>query len=181
MSAKLLGLCLLSASLLGAAAPARANQDQVQFLHNINVGPGESVHDAVCIFCGVHVEGEVDGDLVVIFGNVRLHGQAHHDVVAIFGSVTAAGDSSIGGDLVSVFGSVHLGDNVSVGKDMVTIFGVQHVPRSASVGKDRVSISPWIFFGPLLIVLFALILIVHEVQAHRRRQFFPNYPLPPRQ
>lgn len=181
MSGRFLVLCLFCAGLLAAATPARASQDVVRIFENINIGPGESVHDAVCIFCSIHVQGEVEGDTLAVFGSVHLNGQAHHDVVAVFGGVTAGDNSSIGGDLVSIFGAVHLGDHVTVGKDMVSIFGPLHAPGSVSVGKDRVAISPWIFFGPLLIVLFAIVLIVYEVQAHRRRQFFQNYPLPPRQ
>jgi predicted acyltransferase (DUF342 family) len=181
MPRKFLVLCLFCAGLLAAAAPARASQDVVRIFDNVDIGPDESVHDAVCVFCSVHVEGKVDGDLVSIFGNVRLNGEAHHDVVSVFGNVTAAGDSSIGGDLVSIFGAVRLGDNVTVGKDTVTIFGMLHAPHSVSVGKDRVSISPWIAFGPFIVIWFAVFLIVHEVREQRRRRFFQNYPLPPRQ
>jgi len=180
MPGKSLVLCLLCVGLL-MAAPARASEDVVRIFDNINVGPGESVHDAVCIFCGVHVQGNIDGDLVVIFGSVRLNGEAHHDVVSVFGSIRAGDNSSIAGDLVSIFGAVRLGDHVTVGDDMVTLFGALHASRSVSVGKDRVDISPWIVFGPLLVIFFVVFLIVREVQAHRRRQFFQNYPYPPRQ
>jgi hypothetical protein len=176
MSRKFLALCLLCAGLLACAAPARADQDVVRIFDNINIGPDESVHDAVCIFCGVRVQGKVDGDLVVIFGNLRLSGEAHHDVVTVFSNVSATDSSSIGGDLVSIFGAVRLGNNVSVGKDMVTLFGALRAPSSVSVGKDRVAMSQWVVFGPLLIVFLAIVFIVHEVQTHRRRQFMQNYP-----
>ncbi len=181
MHRKSLVLCLLGAALAVAAAPARADQDAVQFFRNIDVTPDTPTHDAVCFFCSVRVEGEVKGDIVVFFGNVRLDGEAHHDVVNFFGNVTAADNSSIGGDLVSFFGSVRLGENVAVHKDVVAIFGAAHWPASVTVGKDRFVFSPWIFFGPLLVIFLVIFVIVHEVQVSRRRRFLQSYPLPPRQ
>ncbi len=136
MHRRFLALCLFGAALAVAAAPVRASEDAVQFFNNIEVTPDAPVHDAVCFFCNVHADGEVNGDIVVFFGNVRLNGHAHHDVVNFFGQVTAADNSSIGGDLVSFFGSVRLGENVTVTKDLVAMFGVVHTPSSVSVGKD---------------------------------------------
>ena len=179
MHRRWLALCLFGAALAFASAPARADQDAVQFFRNIDVTPDEPVHDAVCFFCSVHAEGEIKGDVVVFFGNVRLNGQAHHDVVSFFGSVTAADNSSIGGDLVSFFGSVHLGENVSVGKDVVAMFGSVHTPTSVSIGKSRVIFSPWIFFGPLLVIFLVVFFIVHEIRVHRERQFMQQFPVPP--
>ena len=180
MRRRYFALCFLGAALVAAAVPAYAEQDAVQFFRNIDVGPNEPVKDAVCFFCNVHVEGNAEGDIVVFFGNVRLNGEAHHDVVDFFGNVSVADNSNIGDDLVSFFGSVHLGENVVVHKDAVAIFGTVHAPSSISVGGDRVSISPWIFFGPLLILILVIYLIVHELQTRRHRQFAQYYPMPPR-
>ena len=55
---------------------------------------------------------------------------------------------------------------------MVAMFGTVHAPASVSVGKDRVVFSPWIFFCPLLVMILVIVIIVHEVQAYRRRRFF---------
>jgi len=172
--------CLFGAVLAAAAVPAHADQDAVQFFGNIDVTPDQPIKDAVCFFCSVRADGNVNGDIVVFFGNVRLNGVAHHDVVSFFGNVSAADNSAIGGDLVSFFGSVRLGENVSVRKDVVAMFGVVHAPSSVSIGHDRVMFSPWIFFGPLLVIFLVLFLIVHEVRVHRMRQYPQNYPLPPR-
>ena len=109
---------LAAALALACILPAHADRDTVQFGNNINVTPGNPVHDAVCFFCSVRVEGKVNGDIVVFFGSVHLAGDAHHDVVNFFGNVTADDNSSIDGDMVSFFGSVRLGENVTVGKDL---------------------------------------------------------------
>jgi hypothetical protein len=182
MRRRFLAVCLFGAALAAvAAAPARADQDAVEFFGNINVTPDAPVHDAVCFFCNVNANGEVKGDIVVFFGNVRLDGQAHQDVVNFFGNVTAADNSSIGGDLVSFFGAVRLGENVTVARDMVAVFGSVHAPASASIGRDHVIFSPWIFFGPLLVIFLVIFVIIHEVRVHRQRQFAQAYPFPPRQ
>lgn len=180
MNGRFVAVCIFAAALAVGAAPARADEDAVQFFRNLSVTPDSPVHDAVCFFCGVNVEGKVDGDIVVFFGNIRIAGEAHQDVVDFFGNVTAAGNSSIGGDLVSLFGSVRLGENVRVGKDVVAIFGRVRTVGSSSVGGDRVTISPWIFFVPFLVILLVILVIVHEVQASRRRRFAQGYPMPPR-
>jgi hypothetical protein len=181
MQSRLLAVCLFGAALAVAAAPVRANEDAVQFFNNIEVTPDAPVDDAVCFFCSVHAQGDVKGDIVVFFGDVRLDGRAHQDVVNFFGKVTAADNSSIGGDLVSFFGSIRLGENVRVAQDLVAMFGTVHSPASVSVGQDHVVFSPWIFFGPLLVIFLVVFVIVHEVRAHRQRQLAQAYPLPPRQ
>ncbi|SPE18276.1 conserved exported hypothetical protein [Candidatus Sulfotelmatomonas gaucii] len=181
MRSRSLALCLLGVALAAAAMPAHADQDAVQFFNDINVTPNQPVKDAVCFFCSVGVDGNVNGDIVVFFGSVRLNGMAHHDVVNFFGSVSAADNSYIGGDLVSFFGSVQLGENVSVRKDVVAMFGVVHSPTSVSIGHNRVMFSPLIIFGPLLVVFLIIFLIVHEVRVHRMRQYMQHYPMPPRQ
>jgi hypothetical protein len=179
MRLKLLALCLLGTAGITAAAPARADQDAVQLFRDIQSTPNEPVHDAVCFFCSAHIEGEAKGDVVVFFGDVELKGQVHRDVVDFFGSVSAADNSSIGGDLVNFFGSIHLGKNVTVGKDIVAMFGTVHATDTASNGGSRVIFSPWIFFGPLLIFVLVIYLIVHEIQVRRQRRFAMHYPMPP--
>lgn len=181
MHRKFLAICLFGAALALAAAPARAENDAVQFFNNIEVTPDMPVDDAVCFFCSVHANGEVKGDIVVFFGDVRLDGQAHQDVVNFFGSVTAADNSSIGGDLVSFFGSIRLGENVRVNQDLVAMFGTVHSPASASVGQDHVVFSPWIFFCPLLVIFLIVFVIVHEVRVQRERRFARAWPVPPPQ
>jgi hypothetical protein len=176
--APMLGLMAIAFAL--AAPRAFANQDEVHFGNNIHVAPGTSVHDAVCFFCNVKVEGEVKGDVVVFFGSVHLAGNADHDVVNFFGGVSVEDNVNIGQDLVSFFGLIRLGENVSVGKDMVAMFGGVHAPGTVTVGGDRVSFPGWLFFGPLFIVVMVLFLVVREYRSYRRRLEMRGYPFPPR-
>jgi hypothetical protein len=172
--------CLLGA-FLALAAPARAdNGDAVHFGSSIHINADSPIHDAVCFFCSIHVEGKVTGDIVVFFGDVHLNGDAQHDVVSIFGNVNAADNSSIDDDLVSIFGSIRLGENVAIGKDMVALFGYLHAPASVRVGGDRVEQSGWIVGIPVLVLLLIVIVIVREYQSYRRRLIARGYQFPPK-
>jgi hypothetical protein len=181
MIQKMLAVSLLAAAFAVSATPARADRDAVQFGTNINVAPDATVHDAVCFFCSVNVEGKVTGDIVVFFGNVHLAGDAQHDVVNFFGSVKAENGATIEKDLVSFFGTIRLGENVTIGKDMVAMFGSVHAPASVTVGNDRVIQPGWILWGPLLFIGLIVILIVREYRAYHRRLVLRGYQFPPKQ
>ena len=179
MIQRMLAVSLLGAAFVAASTPARAEGDVVHFFSNIHVAPKATVHDAVCFFCSVDVEGEAKGDIVAFFGDIHIASAADHDVVDFFGGVSADDNAQIGNDLVNFFGMIRLGENVSVGRDMVAMFGIVRAPESVSVGHDRVGMPAWIFFGPLIIFGLVVILIVHEFRAYRRRQFLRGYPFPP--
>lgn len=181
MTRRVLGLSLLAIAFLSAPAAARAERDAVQFFENIRVGPQATVHDAVCFFCSVDMEGTASGDIVVFFGSVHIAGEAQHDVVNFFGSVEADDNSTINHDLVSMFGSVRLGNDVKVGQDLVTMFGSLHTADSVTVGNDRVFQPAWVFSAPFLLLVALVWLIVHEVRSRRQRlMMMRQYPPPPR-
>lgn len=179
---RVLFACLFGTALAAAPVSVRADErDMIQFGRNIHVTADTPVHDVVCFFCSVRVEGKVTGDIVVFFGSVHLAGDAQHDVVNFFGDVTAADNSSIDADLVSFFGVVRLGENVVIGKDLLAMFGTLHAPASLSVGEDRVEWPGWIVWGPLLGILLVVFLVVRELRAYRRRLILRGYKFPPKQ
>jgi len=180
MRLRLLSICLLTLAL--SAAPALAEHDMVQFGSNIRVAQGQTIHDAVCFFCGVDDKGTIEGDVVVFFGSVHIAGNAHHDVVSFFGNISVDDNASIEHDMVNFFGNIRLGHNVTIGKDMVSMFGNYRAEDTATVGGDRVVEPGWIFYGPLGVFLLVLIVVVREFRAHRRRQLYMRgYPYPPPQ
>jgi hypothetical protein len=179
MIQRMLAVGLLGAAFAATALPAYADPDRVQFGSNINVASDESVHDAVCFFCSVNIQGKVSGDVVVFFGNVHIVSEAHHDVVNFFGKVAADDNASVGHDLVSMFGRVQLGENVTVSHDVVAMFGTLRESGSATAGNDHVVMPAWLFFGPLGVVVLVVILIVHELRASRRRAYLRIYNFPP--
>jgi hypothetical protein len=172
---RVLGVDMWVLSIAAWATPARAAQDIVEFGSTIDVPQKDAIHDAVCFFCSVNVEGAVNGDIVVFFGNVRISGQANHDVVNFFGDVTASDDASIGHNLVNFFGGVRLGQNVTVGQDTVVMFGNLHATESANFGGSRVVEPGWLFWGPFLAIFLGIYFVVHEFRGYRRRRMMGVY------
>jgi hypothetical protein len=179
MTQRLFSAFLLFLALLFSASPARADKDAVQFGDNIVVPEGQSVHDAVCFFCSVNAKGDIDHDVVVFFGNVHIAHQSRHDVVVFFGSIRTEADAAIGHDVVNFFGNVHLGENVTVGNDLVVMFGGLHAADSANITGTRFAQPIWVFWTPLLVLGLVITLIVREIRACRRRQYFAAYGYPP--
>jgi len=159
----------------GFATPARASQDVVHFGSTIDIGPNDTVHDAICFFCSVNIHGTLNHDAVVFFGDVRIDGHAQHDVVNFFGSTRVADESSIGQDVVNFFGSVRLGQNASIGKNTVVMFGSLHSEPTASFGGDRVVQPGWLFWGPILFLGLGISFIVREVRGAQRRRILRGY------
>jgi hypothetical protein len=180
MNRRILGIFLLAAAFAAASTPARAEQDAVQFFSNIEVSPESTVHDAVCFFCSVNIQGKATGDVVVFFGNTHIANDAQHDVVNFFGTVTADDNASIDHDLVSMFGSIRLGENVHVGQDLVAMFGSLHAGDGVTVEGSRVVQPAFIFFAPLIFLALIVVLIVREYRAYHRRLFLRAYQFPPR-
>jgi len=174
-SLRIFGLMLVFALATLIARPARAAQDMVQFGSNIEVPKDTAIHDAVCFFCSVNVQGTVNGNMVVFFGSAHIEGQARHDVVVFFGDVKAEDNTSIGNNIVNFFGGVHLGENVDVKRDTVVMFGTLQAASSASFGGNRVVEPGILFWGPLLAIAFGIYYIVHEVRGARRRRILRGY------
>lgn len=180
MFKRILVFILLGGAFSLAASAASTERNAVHFGSNIHVPAGTAVHDAVCFFCSVNAEGDVKGNLVVFFGSIHLAGAAHHDVVNFFGSLQAEDRASIGHNLVSFFGGMRLGDGVTVGHDMVAMFGHVESSDTLIVEHNRVIQPFWIAGVPVLVIFLVVIVLVHELRNHRRRQILGNYPFPPR-
>ena len=163
MNQRALFFSTLLAALSLFPATAFARNDAVQFGSDINASAGNPIHDAVCFFCSVHVDGEVTGDIVVFFGDVQIDGKAERDIVNFFGQTRLSDDAMVGRDLVNFFGGVRAGENVQIGRSLVIMFAGLRAPESLSVGKDRVVQSAWLFWGPLIVLAAIVIFIVSDI------------------
>jgi hypothetical protein len=180
MNHRALFFVLLLAVLGLAPMRAHANDDAVQFGYDIIVAPNHSVHDAVCFFCSVHADGEVEGDIVVFFGGVYVNGTAHRDVVNFFGRTRLADSAIVERDLVNFFGSVRAGNNAQVGRSLVIILGNLRAPESFSIGQDKFILPGFLLWIPFLIFATIVIVIVRAIHGwQRRRSFYAGYPIPP--
>ena len=180
MNLRALVFCLMLAAFALVPAHALADADSVQFGSDITGSADHPIHDAVCFFCSVHVDGEATGDIVVFFGDVHLNGRAHHDVVNFFGRTRLADGAVIDHDLVNFFGSVRAGENTQVGGSLVVIFGYLRAPGSFSIGKDKFIMPGWILWIPFIIFACIIIVVVRAFRAWQwRRSMYAGYPVPP--
>ncbi len=156
---RLIFLSFLAVSV--ASTPAFAKDDRVSIGNDITVSDDTTANDLVCIFCSVHVQGNVHGDVVTILGSVNLDP-----------------DRSITGDVVSIGGDVTLKDQAQIGRDVAVIAGDLQTAPGAEVHGDR-SVEAgrgWLLlpFAPLLVFVGIIWLIVYFIQ--RNRYVFPVYP-----
>ncbi|HEU5336442.1 MAG TPA: polymer-forming cytoskeletal protein [Terriglobales bacterium] len=100
------GLLLTSAGLEASDVSAKHGNDVVQIGKSISVGPGESVGDAVCVGCSIHVAGRATGDLVAVGGSVQVDGTVDGDTVAVGGNLRLGPGSLIHGDVTVVGGKL---------------------------------------------------------------------------
>src|SRR5437868_9376761 len=94
----LLAVGLLLASALPAYA--RGDDDRASVGGNITIAEGETAGDVACLFCSVHVHGDVRGDVAVMFGKIEVDP-----------------GRNVGGDLAALGGDLNLGEGATVGGD----------------------------------------------------------------
>ena len=158
-----LAAVVLLYALLYAAPPvlALSTQDRVSVGGNITVSEGDSAGDVVCVFCSVHLHGDVQGD-----------------VVALLGSVTVDSGHRVSGDVAVIGGDLNLGDESEVGGDVSVIAGSANLSENAAIHGSRAVLPgrAWLLlpFAPLLILIGIIWLIVYFVR--RARYANPAYP-----
>ena len=156
-------LPLAVALLLFVAMPAfaRSSEDRAGFGNDITIAEGETAEDIACMFCDVHVHGEVKGDVAVMFGKVDVDpGRSIAGDVAMLGADLNLGPgSTVGGDLAMAAGDVNTGPGAMV-------------HGSSAVFPSRI----WLLlpFAPLLILIGIIWLIVYIIR--RNSYQFPAYP-----
>jgi hypothetical protein len=140
---------------------AKSSDDRASFGNDITIAEGETAGDIACVFCFVHIHGDVKGDIAVMFGKVEVD----------------AG-RSISGDVASLGADLNLGPGATVGGDIAIAAGDANLASGAMVhGSSMVLPSRmWLLlpFAPLLILIGLIWLIVYLVR--RNRYQFPAYP-----
>ncbi len=152
-----LSVCLVLLSGMAMAKNSGAG-DRVQIGRSINVGPDETVGDAVCIGCSIHVEGHTMGDAVAIGGSVDVDGKVNGDAVAVGGSIRLGAGSSVGGDVTAVGGSVQRDSSASVGGDVSVN---HHLPvMSGMMGMGSLFLMGLVASVPLTIILSVICYLI---------------------
>src|SRR5690348_896578 len=118
IAAVMAGLILISTPAL--AKRSGGADDRVQIGRSINVGPDETVGDAVCIGCSIHIAGQTLGDVVAVGGSIDVEGKVAGDTVAVAGGIRLGPDASVGGDATAVGGAVQRDPNATVGGEITS-------------------------------------------------------------
>jgi hypothetical protein len=156
-------LFLATALLVSVTLPAfaRSEDDHASFGKDITIAEGETASDVACVFCDVHVHGDIRGDVAVLFGKVEVDP-----------------GRSISGDVATLGADLNLGPGATVGGDLAMAAGdVNAAPGAMVHGSSMVLPSRmWLLlpFAPLLILIGLIWLIVYLVR--RNRYQFPAYP-----
>ena len=155
---------LLAVGLLFATALptfAKGSDDRASVGNDITIAEGETAGDIACVFCSVHVHGDVRGDVAVLFGRIQVD-PGH----------------TISGDLAALGADLNLGEGATVGGDVAIAAGDANLAPGAMIHGSRTVLSNrmWLLlpFAPLLILIGVIWLIVYLVQ--RNRYQFPAYP-----
>ena len=161
MRKQLLSLALLLMALAPLPAFAKGDNDRVSIGSDITVPEGETIGDAVCILCSIHVRGDVSGD-----------------TVALLGSLTIDPGHRINGDAAVIGGDLTMGESAEIGGDVSVVAGDANLASGATIHGSR-TVMPgrlWLLvpFAPLLILIGIIWLIIHFTR--RRRYQFPVYP-----
>jgi hypothetical protein len=142
-------------------ALAKGTEDRASVGNDITIAEGETAGDVACVFCFVHVHGDVRGDVAVLFGKVEVD-PGH----------------KIGGDLAALGADVNLGEGAMVGGDVAIAAGDANLAPGAMIHGSRMVLpnKVWLLlpFAPLLILIGLIWLIVYFVR--RNRYQFPAYP-----
>jgi hypothetical protein len=155
----LLAVGLLFASALPALA--RDSEDRASVGNDITIAEGDTAGDVACVFCFVHVHGDVRGDVAVLFGKIEVD-PGH----------------KIGGDVAALGADINLGEGAMVGGDVAVAAGDANLAPGAMIHGSRMVLSNriWLLlpFAPILILVGLIWLIVYFVR--RSRYQFPAYP-----
>jgi hypothetical protein len=140
---------------------ARSTEDRAGFGNDITIAEGETAGDVACMFCDVHVHGDVKGDVAVMFGKVDVDP-----------------GRSIAGDVATLGADLNLGPGATVGGDLAIAAGDVNTGPGAMVHGSSTVLPGrmWLLlpFLPLLFLIGLIWLIVYLVR--RNRYQFPVYP-----
>jgi predicted acyltransferase (DUF342 family) len=156
-------LFLAAVLLLCAPTPvfADSQQNRASVGDDITIPDGESAAEVACVFCSVHIHGDVSGNVAVVFG-----------------SVTLDGNHKIAGNVAVVGGNLNMGEDSEVGGNVAIVGGDTNLASDAVIHGSRTALPSqlWLLIplAPFLILIGIIWLIVHLVR--RRRYPYPVYP-----
>jgi hypothetical protein len=149
---RILGLLFLLIS--GAHAQVRGNRIYVG--QDIFVASGQQVHNAICVFCSIQIEGDLTGRALVLFGSLNVTGRIDHGSSVIGGNTVIDSQARIGGNAVVLGGNAVYETDDSISGSAYVLGGHLSKMGGHQKSRRRLSVSPVIF--SLLGLLITLLL-----------------------
>ncbi len=115
-----LAALILTLALSTGALAQQADQERVEFGHNITVEPGQSTGDVSCFNCSVYVRGTVNGDIAVFGGRVVVEGKVKSDIAVFWGTVRVEDGAQVGGDVAAFGGAIRRAPTAAIHGEVVS-------------------------------------------------------------
>ena len=137
--------------MLSLPAYARSSDDRASVGNDITIAEGETAGDVACLFCFVHVHGDVRGDVAVMFGKVEVD-PGH----------------TISGDVATLGADLNLGEGATVGGDVAIAAGDANLASGAMIHGSRMVLPGrlWLLVPVLLLWLSRLWLLASRGELH---------------
>jgi NDP-sugar pyrophosphorylase family protein len=149
-----LGIALLL--FLSSAAARAQGGSRTYFNQDIFIAQGQQVHNAICIFCSVQVEGDLTGNVFVLFGNLNVTGRVDGRTTVIGGNAVIDSQARLGGNALIVGGNAVYEVDESISGNAWVVGGhLSPVGRRVS-SAHRVSLSPIVFSGAAIAAFLLL-------------------------
>lgn len=140
-----------------AAVAGSTGPNRIYFGQDIAVAEGQRIHNAVCVFCSVQIEGDLSGRAVVLFGNATVSGRVEHGLLVVGGNAVVDAQARILGRTAVIAGNAVYESDESLSGDAFVLGG--HVSSLAGPHPHdhrRVALTPWVASGLALLGLLLL-------------------------
>lgn len=160
---RFLGLLLL----IAPAATAQSQGNRVYFGEDIFVASGQQIHNAVCVFCSVQVEGDLTGRALVLFGNLNVTGRVERGATVVWGNAVVDSQARIVGNAVVLGGNAVYETDDSISGSAYVLGGHLSKMGGHAASHRRISVAPAIFTGLAILVILLLSVLFFPRTRHR--------------
>ncbi|HEY6373947.1 MAG TPA: hypothetical protein VIX90_00345 [Edaphobacter sp.] len=160
---RFLGLLLL----IAPAATAQSQGNRVYFGQDIFVASGQQIHNAVCVFCSVQVEGDLTGRAFVLFGNLNVTGRVERGATVLWGNAVVDSQARIVGNAVVLGGNAVYETDDSISGSAYVLGGHLSKTGGHAPSHRRISVAPAIFTGLGILVILLLSVLFFPRTRHR--------------
>jgi hypothetical protein len=151
---------VLPGTFASTQAQAQPRGSRTYFNQDIFVAQGQQIHNAVCLFCSVQVEGDLTGRVFVLFGSLNVTGRVEGGATVIGGNAVIDSLARLGGNAVVIGGNAVYESDESISGNAYVIGGHLSTLGERGHSTRRISFSPVFFLSVAVAVVVLLSLLV---------------------